>query len=188
MKYIRKQLTNLASGIIYIIVGLILIFFSDFITPSVTYIFGGLLIFNAVIGIIQYFLNKAYKYEDNTSIQGVVLNLALGVLFMVYHELGMTLFALFWGLHAVVNAFEGFHKTAYALQNKQRWVYELVGAIVELVLGIMLFIEFGEGISTHLMLLGFYFAFVGVFAIFGIDVKKKEKQTTRPQDDLDYRE
>ncbi len=186
MEFMNKQLTNLASGIIYILVGLVLIFFSKYITPSVTYVFGALLIFNAILGFIQYFIDKGYK-KEYAGLEGTIINLALGVLFIVYHELGMTLFALFWGLHAMVNAFDGFHKTTYAIQNKQTWIFELVGAIIEFVLGIMLFIEFGEGISTHLILLGFYLAIVGIFAIFGIDIKKKESKTQKPKN-VDYQE
>ena len=167
-----KELPDIVAGIIYLILGLALIIFSKPITPIIPYIFGALLILSGILRAIKYFTYKMYRTTNSTNLILAGILLSIGIIFICYPERGLELFALFWGIHAIVSGIQCFHRLFYYASYKQRWLVYLGEGLIEFVLGIMLFIEFSEGIATHLIILGVYFILVGFFGLFGIKIEK----------------
>ncbi len=172
-----KELPDYVSAIVYIIIGLALVIFCEQITPAIPYVFGGLLVLNGVLRVIKYFTQKLYKVADNSNLIIASIMLALGVVFICSPARGLELFALFWGIHAIISGVECLHRIFYYASRKQKWLIYLGEGIIEFVLGIMLLVEFGEGITTHLIILGVYLILIGIFSIFGVSL---EKQGERP--------
>ena len=177
-----KELPDYVSAIVYIIIGLALVIFCEQITPAMPYVFGGLLVLNGVLRVIKYFTQKLYKVADNSNLIIASIMLALGVVFICSPARGLELFALFWGIHAIISGVECLHRIFYYASRKQKWLIYLGEGIIEFILGIMLLVEFGEGITTHLIILGVYLILIGIFSIFGVSL---EKQGERPIESKD---
>lgn len=167
-----KELPDIVSDIIYLILGLALIIFSKQITPVIPYVFGALLILNGILRAIKYFSYKMYRTTNSTNLILTGILLSIGIIFICYPERGLELFALFWGIHAIVSGVQCFHRLFYYASHKKSWLVYLGEGLIEFALGVMLFIEFSEGISTHLIILGVYFILVGFFGLFGIKIEK----------------
>ena len=167
-----QQLPDIVSAIIYVIIGFCLIIFCEQITPAIPYVFGALLCLNGLLRVIKYFTQKLYKLADNSNLIIASILLALGVVFICSPARGLELFALFWGIHAIISGVECLHRIFYYASRKQKWLVYLGEGIIEFVLGVMLLIEFGEGITTHLIILGVYLVLFGIFGIFGIKLEK----------------
>ena len=177
-----KELPDYVSAIVYIIIGLALVIFCEQITPAIPYVFGGLLVLNGVLRVIKYFTQKLYKVADNSNLIIASIMLALGVVFICSPARGLELFALFWGIHAIISGVECLHRIFYYASRKQKWLIYLGEGIIEFILGIILLVEFGEGITTHLVILGVYLILIGIFSIFGVSL---EKQGERPIESKD---
>lgn len=171
-----KELPDVVEGIIYILIGLALIIFCHQIAPAIPYIFGALLVLNGILRAIKYFAYKTYRTPDSTDLILAGILLAIGIVFICFPERGLEIFALFWGIHAIVSGVQCLHRLLYYASHKQKWLVYLGEGIIEFVLGVMLLIEFSEGITTHLIILGVYFILVGVFGLFGIKIEKHSEK------------
>ena len=178
-----KELPDYVSAIVYIIIGLALVIFCEQITPAIPYVFGGLLVLNGVLRVIKYFTQKLYKVADNSNLIIASIMLALGVVFICSPARGLELFALFWGIHAIISGVECLHRIFFYASRKQKWLIYLGEGIIEFVLGIMLLVEFGEGITTHLIILGVYLILIGIFSIFGVSLEKQGERPIESEDE-----
>ncbi len=172
-----KELPEVVSGIIYLIIGIICIIFHSQLAPAIPYIFGSLLVVTGLLRLTKYFANQDYRNGDCTQIVFAGIFLAIGLVFLCYPERGLDIFALFWGIFAIVSGIQCLHRLLYYAVRKQKWVIYLIEGVIEFSLGIMLLIEFSEGISSHLIILGCYLILVGLFGLFGI---RLEKQGEKP--------
>lgn len=171
-----KNVPETVTNIVYILVGLVCIFFSEYIMPAIPYIFGTLQCLVGLLAIIKYFVKKKYTDNESALLVWAGINIAVCLVFILHHELGLDIFALFWGIHAIINAVECFHKILYSISAKQKWLMFLIEGLIELVLGVMLLIEFSEGLATHIVILGVYLALIGLFGLFGVKIKKDNKK------------
>lgn len=172
-----KNIPETITSIVYLLVGLFCIFFSELVMPAIPYIFGTLQCLVGALAIIKYFVKKKYTDNDSALLVWAGINIAVGLVFILHHELGLDIFALFWGIHAIINAVECFHKILYSISSKQKWLTFLIEGLIELVLGVMLLIEFSEGLATHIVILGVYLALIGLFGMFGIKIKKNNHKS-----------
>ncbi len=168
-----RNLPDVVLGIIYLIIGAVFIIFSAPITPAIPYVLGSLFILNGLFYVIKYFLYKMYKQADCSELVVAGILLALGIVFVCFPERGLELFSVFWGIHAIISGVQCLHRLLYYATRKQKWFVFLIEGIVEFTLGVMLLIEFSEGITTHLIILGVYLLIVGIFGLFGVKIEKQ---------------
>ena len=168
-----KNIPDVVLGILYLAIGAVLVIFSTPITPAIPYILGALFILNGFLYVVKYFLYKMYKQADCTELVVSGILLALGIVFVCFPERGLELFSVFWGIHAIISGIQCLHRLLYYATRKQKWFVFLIEGIVEFTLGVMLLIEFSEGVATHLIILGVYLLIVGIFGLFGVKVEKQ---------------
>ncbi len=177
-----KEAPEFVAGIIYLIIGIVCIIFHSQLTTAIPYIFGSLLLLTGLLRITKYFVCKKYKSADCSDLILAGIFIAIGIVFICYPERGREIFALFWGIFAIVSGIQCLHRVLYYASRKEKWAVYLGEGIVEFILGILLLIEFSEGISTHLIILGCYLAFVGVLGLFGIRFEKHGERPIKTDD------
>ncbi|MGN1227938.1 MAG: DUF308 domain-containing protein [Christensenellales bacterium] len=168
-KLLRKKfIANYIKDFIYVLLGVLCVFFTEYIVAPLPFIIGGFLILGSLLTIINYMVNKSYKDKENYEFIQAIVNLAVGLVFLFSYEFALTIFAFVWGVAGIYKGADCLHKVLHYISIKQKFLLELIEAIIEFTLGILLFIEFAHGLGNHIILLGFYLLITGVFSIFGI--------------------
>lgn len=180
-KLIRKILTVILL-IFYLGVGIFTIAFASEggdNLQTAKYL-GLLVLLSSIVHIILYFIHEGYKNKDKMFylILGLI-GLSLGIVFMVNKNATVEEICLYWGILDVVRgSVEMAHSIPEVKENKLQ-ILEVAISLGDIILGILLCINRGSGITAHLIYLGIAFIVTAIKIVVDYVIEYNKTKETK---------
>lgn len=150
----ERILSKIINPIIFIIVGLMNIIFANKLTKILPTISGIMLIATSIISLVHNIMKKEYKTLDTMKIPENVVSIILGISIVLKRDNAISFIAIVWGISGLRKGTKELNIAIYNKVHKDKFILELLHAIFELVISILLIYNPFEKIEEHLILLG----------------------------------
>lgn len=150
----KKDKLKFSIQIILIIAGLIHIIFASFLKEKLSIITGITTINIALINIIRNVKDKEYKTLETMKLPENIVVMILGIMTLFKQNNAISFIAIIWGISGLRKGIKGFNIAIYNKVNNKRFLEELIHAIIETSLSILLVFNPFEKIEEHIVILG----------------------------------
>lgn len=140
---------DIIKPIIYIITGLVIIIFHDFMLDYLAYVVGAVMILTNVEAIIVDLIEKDREHFGYKI--GIVI---LGVLMVSGATSDFTSICVIWATISIINGGRNFSKSLSEIKKDKFEILILIVSFITIVLSIFLIINPTHHVTTHLILLG----------------------------------
>lgn len=136
------------------VLGILCLFWVDFIYKLLPYIMGGLMAATGVLAIVGAVLNKEYlKLETKLSSSGVLV-LVVGIAIIVRGGRADGLIGVSWGILGLIQGSESLNVGIYNMAHKNKWLVDMLQAAVQITLALMLLVDPASKLYPHMQILG----------------------------------
>lgn len=174
-KTIKKILT-LVLILFYIGVGIYTICYAFMrgTNLDVSQYLGLLVILSSVVHILLYFIQEGYKNKDKMFylILGLI-GLSLGIVFLCNRTATIDEICFYWGILDIIRGSEELAHAIPDIKNNKLEIVEVVIALGDIVLGILLCVKGEAGITAHLVYLGVAFLLTAIKFVVDIIIDRK---------------
>ena len=139
---------------ILIVTGLIHIIFASYLKEKLSIITGITTINIALINTIRNIKNKEYKTLETMKIPENIVVMILGIMTLLKKNDAISFIAIIWGISGLRKGIKGLNVAIYNKVNNKRFVGELIHAIIETLLSILLVFNPFEKVEEHIIILG----------------------------------
>ena len=153
-KISKRILIEIINPIIFIIVGLMNIIYANKLTEILPMISGIMIIVTSGMALIYNITKKEYKTLDTMRIPKNVVSIILGISIVFNKNNAIPFIAIVWGISGLRKGTKELNIAIYNKVHKNKFILELLHAIFELVISILLIYNPFEKIEEHLVLLG----------------------------------
>lgn len=185
-----KKILSLLLVAFYLCVGVLTIIIA--VAPNIDktpQMCGLLVVLSSIVHIFLYFINEGYKNKEKGFFLVIgIVAFSLGLIFMLsgieipgkeeeVQALGIAEICLYWGILDIVRSSLEIKDIIPELKENKLNFLELAISIGDIVLGILLCIERGNGIALHLIYLGSAFILTAMKILVQIIIVKKKDKT-----------
>ena len=182
MKSNSWGLPGLVAVLIYLLCGLAMLIWPDFMVNFAVYLFAGALCVFGIVLIINYWRSSAYEGALGYSLTLGLLTLLVGIVLICKPNILSTLLPFLWGLAMLVG---GFGKVQMSVDLKRigdnRWWILLIGAAVSLVLGVLCVLKPGAIATALAMFIGISLLVESVLDLVAILTLRKKIREAFPE-------
>ena len=150
----KKDKLKFFLQIILIVTGLIHIIFASYLKEKLSIITGITTINIALINTIRNIKNKEYKTLETMKIPENIVVMILGIMTLLKKNDAISFIAIIWGISGLRKGIKGLNVAIYNKVNNKRFVGELIHAIIETLLSILLVFNPFEKVEEHIIILG----------------------------------
>lgn len=149
------------AAVIFIIAGVLFLLLTDKIHIVFPYIAGIFLLligsFDAVRGI------KLQEYKDPGTklLANGIVYMILGLVILYHRKDSVHMIGSLWGILGVIKSSEALNISLHQMSTKQPFYKELIRAVVELILSVLLLLDAHSALHHHIFLLGIELLVVG---------------------------
>lgn len=157
--------SNILSGILYFVLGVVFIAATDELLKTFNYI---LVCICAILGVIQllgFFLGKKYKHHNYFDLLIAVVFLWVSLILYVYYGFMINILPILFSLYLFIMASNMIicYLNTREYQNGSGGRY-LIFAVIAVVIGLLLIFNPGSVIITYLKVTGVYLIMVSIFS------------------------
>ncbi len=155
------------SALLYLALGLVCVIIPAQITTAIPYIIGSVLIVNGALRLIGYFTNQktlAFGFTVYGLAEGI-LDILLAIIIFINASISLVVIAVIIGIWALISGIVNINYAINKATNKQECILNFVFAVVQIVIGIILFFNFKGGITVSIVIVGIYLLFLCVSLI-----------------------
>ena len=166
----NKNFTDILVGLMYFILGVVLIAATDEFIKTFNYI---LVSISAIIGVIQmisFFVGKKYKDNNYSDLLIAVVFIWISLVLYIYYGFMIIILPMLFSLYMFIM---GLDMIAKFINNKDKKY--LILSLISIVIGILLIFNPGSVIFTYLKVAGVYLVMVAML-YFSFLFKKKENK------------
>ena len=140
------------------------------------YLIGGLTIIIS-LGFIKdaVQMEEVKKSETKRLASGIVM-LIVGAIIIIKQENSINFIAIVWGLFGLIR---GIDELGEAFYNGKRYIVELIHAIIEISLAILLIYNPFEKISEHIIILGIEYVIISLQLVINPQMVQKKRRSLR---------
>ena len=150
----KKVRIEMFNAIIFVLIGFINIIYANKLTNILPTIIGSMMVLTSGIILIYYITQKEYKTLDTMKIPQKVVSIILGISILFKGDNAIPFIAIIWGISGLKKATKGLDVAFYNRGHKNKFLGELLHALFELIISILLIYNPFEKIEEHLVLLG----------------------------------
>lgn len=150
----KKDKLKIFIQCILIIAGLIHIIFASYLKEKLSIITGITTINIAIINIIRNIKNKEYKILEKMNIPENIVIMILGIMTLYKQNNAISFIAVVWGISGLRKGIKGINVAIYNKVNNKRFFGELIHAVIETLLSILLVFDPFEKVEEHIIILG----------------------------------
>lgn len=148
------QKTGYCIAFIMGMLGCVCLLFVDFIYKLLPYLMGGFMAGTGVLAIIGAVLSKEYlKLETKLSSSGILV-LVIGIAIMVRGTKADGLIGVAWGVLGLIQGSESLNVAIYNLAHKKKWPADMIQAIIQIALAMLLLVDPVSKLYPHMRILG----------------------------------
>ena len=156
-----------------IILGCICVFFTDRFYEKLPLLLGEVMVALGTVDVIRGFCTGEYKKKETKLTSNGIVNLLVGIVMLRLKSDSYILIGAIWGTLGLLKGSEELNKAICAIAGKEPFVRELLSAVIELVLGILLLLEPDGNLHHHIVILGLELIVHGVRYIRKVVKEKK---------------
>lgn len=137
-----------------IVSGAICLFFTDSLHKFLPLILATLMVCLGIFDIIHGFRTGEYKERETKLTSNGFMLLILGIVIFFYKSDSYTIIGAIWGTIGLIKGSEELNKAICSISSKSPFIQELLSAVIEFTLGILLLAEPNGNLHHHIILLG----------------------------------
>ncbi len=141
-------------ALLMVVLGIICVFFTDLFYEKLPFFLGEIMIALGTIDTIRGIRIKEYKKRETKLTSNGIVYFLLGIVILYFKSNSYMIIGAIWGTLGLLKGSEVLNKAICAIAEKEHFLKELVEAVVELVLGILLLLEPDGNLHHHIMILG----------------------------------
>ena len=169
------------TSIVLVILGILLVAFSDETIIAISYFIGGVLVLIGVVGIIDY-IRKVNIYKSELDLIYAIVTIILGVLIITNPKSIATIINYILGVIIIINSASKFN---YSLQLKSAsnniWKTTMIVSILTAICGVLLIFNPFKSASAIVTIIGIIIIVYGVLDIIStIFIKRNFEMLTKP--------
>ena len=165
-------------SVLIIISGIICIFFTDSLHKILPFLIATLMICLGTFDIIQGFRTGEYKSPETKLTSNGFMFLILGIVIFCYKTSSYTIIGAIWGTVGLIRGSEKLNTAICYISRKSPYIVELLSALIEFVLGILLLSEPSNNLHHHIVLLGMEAIVTGLHYIHTFNNSSKSYDNT----------
>ena len=150
----KKLVIEKINAVMFVLIGLVNIICASKLTNILPLIIGSAMILAALIALIYNITKKEYKTLDTMKIPKNAVSIILGISILFKGNNAIPFISIIWGISGLKKGTKGLDVALYNKVQGKKFFWELIHAIFELVLSILLIYNPFEKITEHLVLLG----------------------------------
>lgn len=150
---------------VYIIIGVLCVSITDYMTLVLPYIVGGLVGIVGVVRFIYAVIQKEYVHTHSNKTASSLILMALAIVILIDLEWANRFIPMVWGVLGLFEAAHAFNHGISRISRGMNSSYYLIKGIVELVLAFLLMYDPLEHLGLHIIVFGVQLIFRGVTAI-----------------------
>lgn len=134
--------------------GIQCLFLVDFTYRLLPYIMGGAMAGAGVLAIVGSVLSKEYLKLDTKLLSSGILVLVIGIAIIVCGEQADGLMGVSWGILGLIQGSESLNVAIYNLAHRKKWPADMLQAVVQIVLALLLLVDPASKLYPHMQILG----------------------------------
>lgn len=162
-------------GGLLILVGIVCLFLTHQLYHYLPIVLSVILVAMGIVDIIRGFHTGEYKRRDTKLTSDGFVLILIGVIMLCFQDKSYMMIGAIWGTIGLLQGSEALNKTICSIADKTPFVRELLTAVVELTLAILLLLEPGGDLHHHLILLGLELVETGILYIIAVHRTDEEE-------------
>lgn len=135
-------------------IGVQCLFFVDFIYGLLPYLMGGFMAGAGVLAMIDSILTGEYRKLDTKLSSSGILMLVVGAAIIVRGSAADGLIGGAWGIFGLIQGSESLNVAIYNLANRKKWGMDMLQAVVQIMLALLLLVDPVAKLYPHMQILG----------------------------------
>ena len=174
------KLVENIRNIVFPILGVVFILFSDHVTRILPYLLGGAMVLASILWGINAFQNQNLVREHSEELTYSIILMIMGVAFIVQGSNALGAIGTTWAMIGIGKASKSLKLVFYRLCQKQHFAIPAIEFLLRMTLALILLFHPFEKFSTHIIILGLELIAVSIrlpqSLPFGNNSKDKETQ------------
>jgi uncharacterized membrane protein HdeD (DUF308 family) len=173
LKNMKRSL--ITSSSINIILGIIFILFPAFVNDFFSTIVGLLILLFGVYQIVSYASKKSYNVMSKVTLGLGIIGVFIGMYILLNPKFITSIIPLVSGLIIVINALNKIKQSSeFKASNYSKWWYNLISAIILLILGLILIYNPFKAVELIIRIFGIILIIEGIYDLITITSYSKE--------------
>lgn len=154
--FTTPSMQKAGCGIVLImgILGITCLLFVDFIYKLLPYIMGGFMIGTGGLALAGSVLSKEYRRLETKLSSSGILVLVIGIAIIVRGARADGLIGVAWGILGLIQGSESLNVAIYNLAHKKKWHMDMLQAVVQIALALLLLVDPVSKLYPHMRILG----------------------------------
>ena len=150
----KKRIIEIINAIIFVLIGLTNIVYANKLTNILPTIIGSMMILTSGITLLYNISQKEYKSLATMKIPKNIVSIILGISILFKGNNAIPFISIIWGISGLKKGTKGLEVALYNKVHENKFIGELLHAVFEIVISILLIYNPFEKITEHLVLLG----------------------------------
>ena len=148
------KLVENIRNIVFPILGVVFILFSDHVTRILPYLLGGAMVLASILWGINAFQNQNLVREHSEELTYSIILMIMGVAFIVQGSNALGAIGTTWAMIGIGKASKSLKQVFYRLCQKQHFAIPMIEFLLRMTLALILLFHPFEKFSTHIIILG----------------------------------
>ena len=148
------KLVENIRNIVFPILGVVFILFSDHVTRILPYLLGGAMVLASILWGINAFQNQNLVREHSEELTYSIILIIMGVAFIVQGSNALGAIGTTWAMIGIGKASKSLKQVFYRLCQKQHFAIPMIEFLLRMTLALILLFHPFEKFSTHIIILG----------------------------------
>ncbi len=148
------KLVENIRNIVFPILGVVFILFSDHVTRILPYLLGGAMVLASILWGINAFQNQNLVREHSEELTYSIILIIMGVAFIVQGSNALGAIGTTWAMIGIGKASKSLKQVFYRLCQKQHFAIPMIEFLLRMTLALLLLFHPFEKFSTHIIILG----------------------------------
>lgn len=142
MNFLKNETTKkFVIACFYIVLGILICLFPEYVKIFVCYLFGGILIFVGVVRLLNYYFHSSIRLFILNGPMNAFLSILFGLTFIIFQDFVITIYPILIGVYLGLRGIGKLIKSrAYKLANASTWWFDMIIGCVLLALALTLII------------------------------------------------
>lgn len=174
------KLVENIRNIVFPILGVVFILFSDHVTRILPYLLGGAMVLASILWGINAFQNQNLVWEHSEELTYSIILIIMGVAFILQGSNALGAIGTTWAMIGIGKASKSLKQAICRLYQRQHFAIPAIEFLLRMTLALILLFHPFEKFSTHIIILGLELIAVSIrlpqSLPFGNNSKDKETQ------------
>lgn len=141
-------------ALILAVLGILCLFFVDLVYKLLPYIMGSFMTVTGMISIVGAFFSREYERLETKRFSSGIILLVVGISIVGRGKKAQGLIGAAWGIFGLFQGSESLNVAVYGLVHKEKWLFNILQAMVQILLALLLLMDPVSKLYPHMRILG----------------------------------